>query len=473
YTQQYTSDPGALSPSEVAQLHIDLSRLHLRRDPLSGEAVAELGEAVKVPGLSPTEVAEAYVLLSEVIRQRDPLSDAALAALQAAVDATDQKDPKYLNLLGDLYRARGDSANALATYDLALRRSTADDPNRRQALIGRGAIALQAQEYLLASAAFSQALTLSAGDAATWYNYARALAALGDAGTEAAVRRAIELDPNLAVTAQTTDWQPYFANAGSAVKSLIDGAVFYRQARAFRDQGDRGAAIADYQKATNSDPTVAAYWHELAELLAQEGRYAEAVVAYQNALPLLTDLAAVSVHNALGQAQIQTGDYAGAIESLTKSINARAGAAPAVDYARLANAHELAGQLALAAATYGEAARRDPSNLEYPYRAGADLLLDNQTDQGLAALSPIITQGGLRVESTDVVGVRDVPSTSGAVLKTLAVGAVLRITANPLVSEGEMWWPVADPEGTVGWVRASGVVPSPPPAPPVIQSTPP
>ncbi|MGH2593650.1 MAG: tetratricopeptide repeat protein, partial [Anaerolineae bacterium] len=148
YTQQYTSDPGALSPSEVAQLHIDLSRLHLRRDPLSGEAVAELDQAVKVPGLSPTEVAEGNVRLSEVILQRDPLSDAALAARQAAVDATDQKDPKYLNLLADLYRARGDSANALATYDLALRRSSADDPNRRQALIGRGAIALEAQGYL-------------------------------------------------------------------------------------------------------------------------------------------------------------------------------------------------------------------------------------------------------------------------------------------------------------------------------------
>jgi len=471
YTAQYAADPSALSPSEVANLHIDLSQLHLRRDPLSGDAVAELDEAVKVPGLSQTEVAEGYVRLSGVIRQRDPLSDAALAALQAAVDVTDEKDPKYLNLLGDLYRARGDSAKAVATYDLALRRSTADDPNRRQALTGQGAIALEAQEYLLASAAFSQALTLSASDAATWYDYARALAALGDAGTEAAVRRAIELNPNLAVTAQTTDWQPYFSNAGSAVKSLIDGAVFYKQAREFRDQGDRGAAIADYQKATSSDPTVAAYWHELGDLFVQEGRHAEAIVAYQNALPLVTDLAAVSIYNALGQAQIQTGAYAGAIESLTKSINAQAGAAPAVDYARLANAYELAGQLDLAAATYGEAARRDPSSSEYPYRAGIDLLLANQIDQGLAALNPIIAQGGLRVESTDVVGVRDVSSESGAVLKTLAVGAVLRITANPQVNEGQVWWPVADQEGTVGWVRATGVVPSPPPAPPVIQST--
>ena len=476
YTQAYELDAGALAPSEVAALHIDLGNVYLQRDPLSEQAAAEIQQAAAVPGLSATEVADAHVALSGIYLRRDPLSEDAVRALQAAVDATGSKDAKYLNQLADVYRARNESAKALEIYRIALRLSTGDDVNRREALIGQGRAALEAQQVLLASAAFSQALTLAPGDASTLYDYARALAALNDPGAEAALRAAIELDSSLADKAQQDEGQRYFANAGTAVTNLIQGAVAAREARALRDKGELAAAIAAYQKATAADPTVAAYAIELGNLLSQEKRYAEAASAYQKALALMTEAPArLAVLVALGDAQLEARDYAGAISSYTEVINAQPDAATAALYARLARAYELTGGYGLAAATYLRAAERAPDDMTYPYRVGLNLLLDGQTEPGLVALRPIVDQGGLRVESSEGVGLRADASPNAAVQSTLAIGAIVRIAGDPRANEGQVWWPVVDESGTSGWVGASGVVPAPPPVlsvPPVIQVPP-
>jgi tetratricopeptide (TPR) repeat protein len=478
YTQAYSSVANALTPSEAAKLHIDLSTVYLQRDLRSEEAVTEMGRAVAVPGLSVTEVADAYVVLSGIYLRRDAFSEDAVKALQAAVDATGGQDAKYLNRLADLYRARNESAQALEIYGAALRLSTADDANRREALIGQGRAALEAQQYELASAAFSQALTLAPGDASTLYDYARVQAALQDPSTEAVLRAALELDSSLADRAQRDgdDWQRYFSNAGTAVANLIDGAVAAREARALRDQGDPAGAIAAYQKAAAADPSVAAYWVDLGSLLAQEKRYTEAAVAYQNALARLTDPSArLAVLGALGDAQIEASDYTGAINSYTEVINAQPDAASAALYARLARAYELTGQNTLAAATYQQAALRAPDDLTHPYRAGLNLLLAGQIEPGLAALKPIIDQGGLRVEASDGVGLRADATPEAAVQTTLAIGTIVRIAGEPRVNEGQVWWPVVNGDGMSGWVRAAGVVPAPPPVlsvPPAIQEPP-
>jgi len=39
-----------------------------------------------------------------------------------------------------------------------------------------------------------------------------------------------------------------------------------------------------------------------------------------------------------------------------------------------------------------------------------------------------------------------------------------------LADDSTVWWPVSDPSGASGFVRALFVVPGPPPAPPIVQS---
>jgi tetratricopeptide (TPR) repeat protein len=418
--------------------------------------------------LSATEIADLYVALGLLY---DPFSDEALDEFLRAVNATGGEDPYYLNLLAALYRERNQIDLAIQSYDQALRLSTADDPNRRVALINQGQIALDNGNFEEARAAFELALQLAANDAQTLYDYARTLAALGDEGTAAALRSAFDLDSSLAERAQRDDWQRYFANAGTRVANLIASVAAARQAAAQQAQGQYVEAIAAYQTAVAADPGVGAYWQALGDLFVQQGRHAEAVAAYQSALPLLARPAdTLKALAALGLAQIETKDYAGAIATLTQAINAQSSAAPVSLYVSLARAYELSGDNALAEATYIEAARRDLATLDYTYRAGVNLLLANQVEQALAVLQPVINQGGLRVEAVSEANLRETPAATGAVLKVLTIGTGLRINGTPLVGEGGVWWPVVDQDGATGWVSAARVVPAPPP---VVPSVPP
>ncbi len=429
------------------------------------DAIAAYRRAIEYAGWYPSEadslstidVADLHVALGGLY---DPFSEEALSELQLAVETAGQDDPRYLILLADLYLARGDTANALATYDLALERLTADDPDRRRILIGIGRTALQEQDYLRASAAFGQAVALFESDAATWYDYARALAALGDAATEMALRRAFELDLGLAARAQTEDWAQYFSGAGSAVENLINGAVHFKQAQDLRDQGDLDGALVEFQNATTSDDSVVEYWLALGDTLTQAERHAEAAAAYQAALLRLPERdPAVLV--SLGSAQLASGDPVGAIESLSEAIAAQGDATFAATHALLGQAYELTEQFDLAAAAYELAASRDPDNLDYPYHQGVDLLLAGQIEPGQAVLESAIAQGGggLSVTSSEAAVLRDSPSLGGIVLKALSVGAVLSLVDQPQPNEGQVWWRVADQDGAEGWVSAADVAP--------------
>lgn len=441
YAGRYSGEPGALTKADVAAWRAALSRLY------------------------------------------DPISSEALDELEAAVEDSNGS-PDYLIELARLYLQRGDTAMAQEVYDRALSRLTASDPNRLQVLLGLGQTRFRNRDYLGASAAFKQALALSEADASTWYDYARALATLGDSETEAALRKAIALDSSLAERALTVDWVDYFSKVGTSVENLIKGAAATYRARSLRNQGDIAGAIAAYQGAVAADPSVAAYWRELGEVLAEASaqaqpgaqRYVEAIAAYKNAIARIVEPAELpDALNDLAEVQLAADDYAGAIDSFKQSINIRAGAATATLYARLARAYELNAQYADAAGAYDQAALRDASNKEYPYRSGINLMLAGQIEQGLEKLKPTIDQGGLRVESTDLAELRPEPS-AGAVLKSLTVGEPLLIQGNPQVSEGAVWWPVQTLAGETGWVRADSVVPAQPSAnlfAPVTQQPPP
>ncbi len=473
YDFQYISDANALNPRESADLHLKLSQLYLARDPLSEEAIAELEAAALLAGLSPTDLADVYVALSELYLLRDPISDKAVEALRSAVDVTGAQDARYLIRLAELHRRRGESAEAQEVYALVLQLNTAGAPDRREALLGQGRVALEGGDYEKASAAFEQAIELSPPDASTLYDYARSLAALGDERTAQALRAALGLDSSLADEAKNVDWQRYFANAGTAVTSLIDGAVAARRAREAANRGDLGTAISEYQQATGADPNVPGYWSGLGEVLSQSGRYTETVAAYQNALQRMA-VPDPALLTALGQAQIASNDVPGAIDSFSRAINAPGSASPAETHALLARAYEAAQQYSQAADAYALAALRDPINEVYPYRQGLNLLLAGRIDQGLEALDRAQKQGGLRVESSAGASLRDAAGVGGALLKTLSVGAVLSISGQPQVADGQVWWPAVDQEGMAGWVTANDVVPSPPPfEQPPAQSPPP
>ena len=430
YAQQYQSDTDALSPIEIADLDVALSGLY------------------------------------------DRFSTEALEAMRAAVAVTGERDPNYLNLLADLYRDRNEIDAALQIYDRVLQLSTAEDANRRTALIRQGQIALQAGDYLRAKAAFERALELGASDAATQYDYARVLAALGDAGAVSALRKAIELDSSLVEQAQKEDWPRYFANAGTEMANLINGAASARQARAARDAGDFEEAIAQYRQATDADPGIPAYWSELGDVLYRAEQFTEAAAAYQNAL-LLLPAPDANLLASVGRAQLKSGDAAGATNSFTAAINALGNTASADVYALLASAYEAAEKFDQAAAAYAEAARRESNTdlqIQYQYKNGVYLLLAGQTELGLAALTAATAQGGLRVESADA-SLRDATNAAANVLALLPVGAPLRIEGQPQLSEGVVWWPVSTQDGTPGFVRALQMVPGPPPEAPVSQVT--
>jgi tetratricopeptide (TPR) repeat protein len=449
--------PG-LSPSRASMLYVSLSALYAQSDRFD-EAAQTLLRAAGVEGLGTGEAIQLYRNVADLYVERDRFEEAARALEQAVVlQGVSPNDLFGLYFtLSNLYRQANQPDRAADALNKA---AGIEGLLPAQVLVGQGRIYLEDGQYAAARDQFAQASELAPADAAVWYDYARALAALGDAGSEAALRRAIALDFNLAATARNTDdWDRYFASASSAVQNLITAALRVKDARALRDQGQLDQAIAAYQEATALDPSSVDYWSELGRLLAQAKRPSEAVIAYQNALGRL-DERDPALLTALGQAQFDAGDFASAIQSLTEAISLQGDATPARTYVSLARAFESFGSFDVAAETYAQALLRDPNNLSYIYRIGVDRLLAGQGVQGQEALRPIIAQGGLRVEATDGAPLREAPGVEGPLLKTLAVGSVLRIAGDPQVVAGQVWWPVIDPQETLGWVRAASVAPS-------------
>lgn len=477
YAMAYSAHENTLAPGELVELYISLKDLYLQLD-RRDDAILAVYDASRVGGLTAVEQADLYVALSEIHISENPHSSDALEALQNAVQATAGEDPTYLILLADLFRARGEPENAIRYYGDAGLLATEDDPDRRQALIGKGRAYLESGNFEGAIAAFQNTIELSSAisDANLWYDFSLALAASGDLGTQAALRIAIDIDLDLVEKAQEIDWDDHFSQAGTSVVDLIMGAASYKAARELRNQGDLEGAIQAYQEATDHDPGVIRYWRELGDALVEAEQFAEAASSYGVALrpsavpdytPFLIPVTGggeedPSLLTNLASAQLASGDPAGAVVSVAQAISFLGDSTPGSMYVLLAQAHEAQLDYELAAVAYEQASLVDVLNEEYSFHAGVNWLIAGQTNRGLELLDETITQGGLRIETTDAVGIRDQPSNTAPVISTLSIGANLQISGNPRVADGVVWWPVVDREGNSGWIPASKVTPSTP-----------
>jgi tetratricopeptide (TPR) repeat protein len=478
YAAAYSSHENALAPEEFVELYIGLKDLYLQLD-RRDDAILTIDDAIGVGGLTAVEQADLYVALSEIHISESPHSSDAQEALQNAVLATTREDPTYLILLADLFRARGEPENAIRYYGDAELLATEDDPDRRQALIGQGRAYLESGNFERAIAAFLKTIEIPSpiSDANLWYDFSLALAAGEDSRTQAALRIAIDIDLNLAEKALQDDWDDYFSKAGTSVENLITGTASFKLARELRNQGDLDGAILAYQEATDHDPGVIRYWQELGDTLTEAEQFAEAANSYEVALRptevpsyypfrlpttgggggedpnLLTNLAS---------AQLASGDPAGAVVAVAQAISLLGDSTPGSTYVLLAQAYEAQLDYELAAVAYEQASLVDVLNEEHAFHAGVNWLIAGQTNRGLELLDETITQGGLRIDATDVVGIRDQPSNTAQVISTLSIGANLQISGNPRVAEGAVWWPVVDREGNSGWIPALKVTPSTP-----------
>lgn len=118
--------------------------------------------------------------------------DAARAQFEAAL-ALDPDHPEALNNLAVILLNRGDSAGAAALLDRALRRS----PDHAEALANRALLHARAGQWLQAGTRWRQAATAGLGSAAVFMQAADAFARAGDLhSAEECYGRASDADPN-------------------------------------------------------------------------------------------------------------------------------------------------------------------------------------------------------------------------------------------------------------------------------------
>ncbi len=94
----------------------------------------------------------------------------------------------------------------------------------------------------------------------------------------------------------------------------------YRKARADQAAGNDQAAVADYEKLLQLDPSVAPAYNNLGRLLYNLGRFSEAIATLEKGLALQPDMAPAQV--LLGASYLETGDPAKALAPLQRGVQA-------------------------------------------------------------------------------------------------------------------------------------------------------
>jgi tetratricopeptide (TPR) repeat protein len=149
---------------------------------------------------------------------------------------------------------------------------------------------------------------------------------------EAALRRAIDLDPKLGdarftlgvllwQTGRTGDAERTFGEAISATPRSAD--AHYMLGTVLRQQGRRDEAIAEFRQAIQFDPDLAEAHHSLAQALQQQGDGPAARVAQAEADRLnrrKADAQASTFAVGVGQDMLKRGDRAGAIAQFREAV---------------------------------------------------------------------------------------------------------------------------------------------------------
>ena len=236
-------------------------------------------------------------------------------------------DPDAYTDLGRALRDKGDLAGA----GMALQTAVAQAPGDATARQNLGIVYFRLGRYADAAAQFAQAVALKPQSALIHSDYAGSLASLGR--TDEAVRQfrtAIALDPTLAR-----------ARSGLAEALLQTGSP--EAEAAFRD-------------ALRADPNNATEHINFGGLLAQQGRFDEALAEYQKAEALLPEND--EVHYDTGYALLHTGQADAAVGELSEAVRLRPSSADNHD--ELGVALAVARQIPAARAEFQTALRLNP-----------------------------------------------------------------------------------------------------------------
>jgi tetratricopeptide (TPR) repeat protein len=375
--------------------------------------------------------------------------------------------------LADFYSTRdsgpADAANALKYYQLALDlQIDPKDPDRQQALIGVARASLDngsPSDLVFASTAFLQALSISSGDPSVWYDYARSLAAQASSdpnAVQAALQRTLDLDQSYADQALGPDWSAYFARLEASIGPLLRGAQHNELGHTYRNQGEIDLAAAEFISATLEDPASKRYWRDLADTQFQRRQFADAAVAYQNAIDRSPAIDP-NLLTQLGLCRAGNNEYEAAVTAFRAAIDALQGAAPATTYSSLGDALYALKRYDEASAAYEQAAARDVNNLSYAYQEGLSSFNAGQGSAAATAMQLILKNGYVAVNLADGADIRS-DVNEATVLATVPFGAVLQLIDGPLSNGTQFFWHVRDANGTIdGYVLVDAVVPIAPP----------
>lgn len=195
-------------------------------------------------------------------------------------------------LLGKALQGMGQTQAAIRSYETVIQLQ----PEDAIAYYNLGSLHAQQKAWNLAISAFSKAISLQPTLAAAYQNLGKVWQRLGDLPKAAAYwYHAINLQPDLA----------------TAREYLALGNTLMRQ-------GHRDKAKACFCHILDKDPNHAEAHHNLAEILATQHQWDEAIVHYRQAIALKPD--SFATYNSLGRALTAQGDVEAALECYNQAI---------------------------------------------------------------------------------------------------------------------------------------------------------
>jgi tetratricopeptide (TPR) repeat protein len=379
-TNQPATTPPAAEPAVTDRQALrpvtlpDLSRVSASvRLQLTEQHASLLAARERSTGSSP-ELGAAYGEMGKLLMAAEFVGEAEPCFLNA--QALAPGDPRWSYYLGQLYRARGDTAKAAALFERTLQLRPDDVP----ALIWLGDTSLEQGRLDQATSAFSKALSLQPRLVAARVGLGRAALARRDyAGAVEQFEAALALDRRASVVhyplalayrglGKVDEAEAHLRQRGEVefgppdplmrdlTESLNSAAMFEARGDRAIAAGDFKAAAAAFQRGVELAPDRLAIRHKMATALSLTGDIPGAVSQFQEVLRREPDFA--GAHYSLAVLLLSNGQLDQAIERLAAAVRYD----PTYLEARvqLANALRQRGRVEESVRAYAEVIRMDP-----------------------------------------------------------------------------------------------------------------
>lgn len=247
------------------------------------DALSEYGKALE---LDPNN-AEAYVGRAKVYTEREEF-DNALADYAKAIKLDPAKSRAFEER-AKMYLKQGNSAQALADYEQAITFCSiaGDDNKKADTYISRANVYIEQGEYASAIADYTEAIRLHGYEHSLYVAY---------------VARA-------EIYAEQKEYDSAFADYTAAIAlDSKEASTYVARAKICIAQKDYISAIADCQRAIEIAPDYREAHGTLADGYARQGKYAEAVSGYTQAIQWLILFDADDLDNELGEIYRKRGE---------------------------------------------------------------------------------------------------------------------------------------------------------------------